>query len=533
MERCKEIILLLCLIVFTVLIRIPALPQPLGPDQGIMSAIGQGMLRGEIPYKDNWEMASPAIFVTYALIFKIFGNGMIAVPAVDTIVASVNMILIFLLGRKLYGSRYGLFGAFLYALFSNGVSIGMNSAGELTAGTYWYTAQRESFVSPLSVLGTIIVLKGREDGKTIWFGCVGLLGGIIFLFKFPFLLIFLLQLVFLNDQKNLRAQVFRREFFIRNGSAALGFIAALIPVLWFFWSKGAFHEMIDATFTYVYSIYGEMQVSYTGTIKAGLIKTITVAREGFLLWIFATVSSVFIIFNERNRKNMLVVCWAATSFLIVVAHREFFGYHYLVMFPPLSILATYGVKKIFEQNPMPKFSMVKDIRLMIIVLAILANMVIYVSLNYKHYTRFLRYATGQKSIQWYYGHFTAYPTHEYSFAADYLVSEFLKEKAHPTDLLFVLGGIESVIYVLTDLKSPSRFIYTWFLFSTERSHTAIAERYRKELLYDLETKSPKYIVSIGPLDNYSRFIEFHEYVKSKYQLIKSFPDDRYLYLLKT
>ena len=258
MTKSKKYFLLSLLLLFCVLIRIPAFIQPLGPDQGIMSVIGQGILKGEIPYEDNWEMASPAIFFTYALIYKIFGNDMMAVPAIDTILAVISTLLIFILGRKLYGSRYGLCAAFLYALFSNGVSIGMNSAGELTTGTYWYIAQRESFVLPLIIFGTLVVLKGLQDKKILWFGILGLLGGVLFLYKFPFVLIFVVQLFFLNDFERHRLQLFHSEFFKKNGLAALGFVSVLIPVIGFFYINGAFRQMIDATLIYVYSIYGEM-----------------------------------------------------------------------------------------------------------------------------------------------------------------------------------------------------------------------------------------------------------------------------------
>ena len=362
---------------------------------------------------------------------------------------------------------------------------------------------------------------------------LGLLGGVLFLYKFPMLLIFIMQLTFLNHINDLRSQEWKLDLFKKNGLAFLGFIVALIPVVWFFWAKGAFHEMIDATFGYVYSIYGEMKMSYTGIIKYGVIHTLTVAREGFLLWIFAVVSSVYIIANEREKKSIFVVTWGAITFLVIALHREFFGYHYLIIFPPLSILTAYGIKKVFEQKQMFKLSVLKDPKAMILILAIVANMVIYASLNYKHYTRFLRYYSGQKSPEWYYAHFSAYPNHEYSYPADYLVSEFLKDNTNPTDTVFVLGGIESVIHILTGLKSPSRFVYSWFLFTTERSHTEITERYRTELLYDLKRKKPRYIVSIESLSNYQGFSDIHEFVKNNYQLIQTFPDERYLFGLKT
>ena len=100
-------------------------------------------------------------------------------------------------------------------------------------------------------------------------------------------------------------------------------------------------------------------------------------------------------------------------------------------------------------------------------------------------------------------------------------------------MLFVLGGIESVIHILTGLKSPSRFVYSWFLFTTERSETKIAAKYRNELLNDLVHKKPRYILLIGPLNAYNKFNHIYEFVENNYQLAKTFPDERYLFILKT
>jgi hypothetical protein len=259
--------------------------------------------------------------------------------------------------------------------------------------------------------------------------------------------------------------------------------------------------------------------------------TITVARESFLLWVLSITSSIYIIANDREKTNMLIVCWAATACLIVILHKEFFGYHYVIIYPPLAIASGYGIKKIIQQKWIPlKLSVLKDPTTAVLLLAVVANIVIYASLNYKHNTRFLRYYAGLKSTEWYYSHFSAYPEHEYSFPGNYEVAEFLKNNASPDDMLFTLGGIESVLHVLTGLKSPSRFVYSWFLFTTERSNTKIAQKYRNELLNDLKNKAPKYIVSIGSVENYKSYREFYNFIQNSYKHVKTFTDDRYLFI---
>ena len=81
----KHFFWLALIILFAGLIRIPSLTQPLGPDQGVVSVIAEGILNGELPYRDYWEMGSPAIFFTYALMFKLFGLSMRAIPVTESI----------------------------------------------------------------------------------------------------------------------------------------------------------------------------------------------------------------------------------------------------------------------------------------------------------------------------------------------------------------------------------------------------------------------------------------------------------------
>jgi hypothetical protein len=47
----KEIIFVISIVLFAGFIRIPSLTQPIGPDQGIMAVIGEGILQGKLPYK--------------------------------------------------------------------------------------------------------------------------------------------------------------------------------------------------------------------------------------------------------------------------------------------------------------------------------------------------------------------------------------------------------------------------------------------------------------------------------------------------
>src|SRR5690242_18924286 len=62
---------------------LPSLRYPIGRDQATFCLIGQGLLRGQVPYRDLWDIKPPGIHCVYALIVKVFSQVMWSVGAVD------------------------------------------------------------------------------------------------------------------------------------------------------------------------------------------------------------------------------------------------------------------------------------------------------------------------------------------------------------------------------------------------------------------------------------------------------------------
>jgi hypothetical protein len=527
----KEIIIIFCIVLFSGIIRIPSLTQPLGPDQGIMSVIGEGILQGKLPYKDFWEMGSPAIFFTYALMFKIFGVSMAAIPITDTLISMLTTFLIFLLANCIWNRKVGYSSALLFAFFSNGVRFGMHAGGDIAFGTFWYIAQRETFMLPLIVASIYFIIRSERGEKYSWrLVLSGFLSGLAFVYKFPAVLIFLCLLLYLNYGISTTNIQSKTQLLIKKNLLLIsGFILSLIPFVLFFYYKGALKEMTDVIFKYVSSVYGQLDHNYLGIIKLGLVRTYFTATENFILWIFFITSSVYIILIERIKENFLIVAWGIASFLFVASHREFFGYHYLLVLPPFSILAGYGLVKALGPNLKFKKLFTEEFGKVFIIGALLVNLAFFTTLNYMHYTKFYYYITGKITKESYYTFFNAYPKHDYSFPADYKVAQYIKKNTKINDMIYALGGIESVIYFLTKRKSPSRFIFSWILFSETHGQVKQAEDYRQELLTDLETKLPKYIIIIQSLKNFEKFPAIYNFIRTSYVLEKTFPDNRLLY----
>src|ERR1700691_4579104 len=83
---------------------VPNLRYPIGRDQATFCVIGQGLLRGQLLYRDLWDNKPPGIFYIYALIVKIFGPVMWGVGAVDIIWLLVISLCIFYFARRSFGS---------------------------------------------------------------------------------------------------------------------------------------------------------------------------------------------------------------------------------------------------------------------------------------------------------------------------------------------------------------------------------------------------------------------------------------------
>ena len=83
------------------------------------------------------------------------------IPITDTLVSMLTTFLIFLLADSLWNKGVGYASALLFAFFSNGVRFGMHAGGDIAFGTFWYIAQRETFMLPLIVASMYFIVKAE------------------------------------------------------------------------------------------------------------------------------------------------------------------------------------------------------------------------------------------------------------------------------------------------------------------------------------------------------------------------------------
>src|SRR5262245_65612285 len=102
--------LLLVVACALILLRVPSLAQPMGPDQGLYAYVGERILARDLAYRDAWDQKPPGIHYVYAALRAISRRDAM-VPAADLAAAVLVAALVWLIGARLRGPTAGGLGS--------------------------------------------------------------------------------------------------------------------------------------------------------------------------------------------------------------------------------------------------------------------------------------------------------------------------------------------------------------------------------------------------------------------------------------
>ena len=117
--------------------------------------------------------AQPGTFAGYALILAIFGQTIAGIHLGLLVINAATTLLVFLLGKRLFGPLAGLIAGCSYALLSTSPSV-IGLAGHAT-----------HFVVLAAVSGVLLLLNAAESRRTWLYFWSGLFLGLAFLMKQP------------------------------------------------------------------------------------------------------------------------------------------------------------------------------------------------------------------------------------------------------------------------------------------------------------------------------------------------------------
>src|SRR3954453_3496333 len=420
-------------------LRLPSLAQPMGPDQGLYAYVGERILHGELAYSDAWDQKPPGIHYVYAAL-RYAWPGDAAIPAADLIAAAVVAVTLWALGRRLGGSAAGGIAGLLFLLLSD--------PSFARYGGVRVRAQCETFIALMTAAALLLgVTGGIGWRRTARFLASGVLLGGVFALKY---------------NAGLYAAVVMFGIALTSGLSVRDMLtlllgALVIPAALFgvFLTGGALRDLYQATIAYNVQYSGE---TYTGPWQMGsylLHFPVDHARVDALWFVGGVGCIILLVAGLRNRLAWVPLIWVAAACVAIVINGSRGLPQYFLQAAPAFALAA-GVAGSIVLPRMPRL-------LAAMVIAAIAVGVWRVNdfpklgANVWHD---VRYVTG--GIDWR-THRARYggqrEIDKYSALDNADLGAMIAQRSRPDDTAFVFG-FSPAAYVYAGRRSASRFFWS-------------------------------------------------------------------------
>ncbi len=493
-----ETVVLLCICALSFVMKMPYFNLPLDRDYGAHGYIAYCWLHKKgLMYRDIYESKTPGLKLIYMLIIRWLGISRKSFRLFFALYNLFTTIAVYALASFLFSPAAGLIAAFLYALYSSVPSL------------WWHFSNIESYHLLPTVLSLLLFSYGEFSLTSAMYPCMvlsGLFGGIAFMFK---------QTALINTV----APVLVYMIIYPAGDLlqSLGFysLGASVPIIVFFayfmiihktpWSKMPFSK-------------GSLSL-LRGYLKTPLFKatraTVESNRRRFrtifydLIFLLAAASgSGLIILTSGNSPGMILVPWAALSFLSAIISRTYLAYHFIPAVAPLCILAALPLDGLFTAVIDRGFPSLAPGDLW----ALGAFTVLFLVFLYQ-LVKDLRLP--QELL----GAFYSGEDAMYSVCEE--VGKYIKKTTKETDYVYSWGH-EPDIYLWSERRAPVYCIYPPITNPSLFSREHIADE-----LAQLTKNKPVYFIMTS---DFGQFKEFEQFLVAHYTLLQKF--EPYLYLFK-
>jgi hypothetical protein len=467
--------LLLALLAALLLLRVPSLAQPMGPDQGLYAYVGERILHGELPYRDAWDQKPPGIHYVYAAL-RAIAHRDVVVPAADLIAAAIVAALLWRIGSGIGGPAAGAASAAIFLLLAD--------PSFARYGGVRVRAQCETFIALAVTAALACVLRGSGAGagnRALRLFGAGLLVGAAFALKYNAGLygaVVVLAMVLTIGV------TFAEVIWLTGG-------ATIVPALLFvvFWRGGALNDLYQATIVYNVRYAGETYASRWDMLRYLLLFPIEHARVDALWFVGGLGCLVLLVAGVRRRAVWIPLTWTAAACLsIAINGSRGLPQYFLQAAPALALAAGVGLTLALARLPrMLRWTVV----LLIAVGVWRAGTDPFPKLaaNVWHDTQYLLGRVDRRAHLARYG--GARDVDKFSALDNVDLGAFLAAATDPAETVYVFG-FSPAAYVYADRRSASRFFW---------SRPVILDFNRGDprygvagLVSDLEQARPAYVV---------------------------------------
>jgi len=304
----------------------PFFSEPFDHDEGTYATIAQGVLNGELPYRDYFDHKPPLIYVWYALSFLGFGESVESPRIMVAGVWSATSVLVYYEGLVLGSRRLGLLASALFVLSSGFVKL------QASANT-------EAFMLLPLMASLIAATKASQSRDPRWYLAIGVFGALATLTKQVAVVHLVLLVAFLVWSASRRGDArgaLRGMLTVWVGaSAAIGL--SLLP----FVIAGGLDEFFYANVTYNRIYSG--QIPLPDRIEPELRRLVFFVAVAAPLAGSATIG----LWSMLRRKGPQATALPAISLLACFIGAVFTGraipHYYVALLPAISLLGAMGI----------------------------------------------------------------------------------------------------------------------------------------------------------------------------------------------
>src|SRR3990170_466596 len=467
----RHYLILASIIFLTFLLRFPSLFEPFWyGDEGIFAAVCRNLNFGGVLYQTAWDNKPPAIYLTYAVIFKLFGVSMFWLRLTTAVFVLVTATAIYEIARQVLGKNRALLATLIF---------GVITSLRLVEGNLALT---EIFMILPITLAMLISVKRNFDYPSLF--AAGILFAVASLYKQVGTLEAAALGIFLFfSSKNLAD-------FIKKGMAlSLGFVIPYAVTIAYFAPKNLVGDYIFAAYTY-YRIYFGESPKYALLINIlKFLPIITVIAYGF----YKKTKSKVEVFH-------LILFWTAFSFLGSYFSGRTYGHYLVQATPALSVILASITFKPKISRIRIVFALTFFLPLIFLTKLLFTDFLSGGPINQiKYFQNFAQYSTGKKSLDEYNNYF------DRNVNTIMALADFLKVHQGYGENVYIWGDYPW-LYAITDLKNPSRYVTSFHVFGVPEGPNEVAG--------DLEKTPPKYIIK--PESSIGNFSELEKLLTDRY-----------------
>jgi hypothetical protein len=443
-----------------VLIRAHYFDVPLERDEGEYAYMGQQILKGEIPYKEAWNMKLPGVYYCYALSMSVLGQTTkgIRIGALLFVLGSIT--LLYLMTLRLTGVWGAIFAGSGFAFLSSLSSVlGMFAHSEL-------------FSVFFIIAGMYTLMRWWEDRKIVYLVISGIAFGLAYICKQHAIFFIPAGIIALFLRRKEKGSI--KQIIIE---AVVFTVAAVLPyvlIAGYMAECGVFDRFWFWTVGYARSYVSQVPWHYAPMLFMRTI--VPIIKSGLVFWCLAVCGFFLMFLALIDKRIIAVLLMSAAGFCAVVPGFYFRQHYFIFLLPFIAFWSGYCIHRVASVSG-------NKIQRSILGISFALLLLIGIGTSVKADKRYSTKNNPERISRMIYG-----PN---PFIEAVSIAQWIDEHSNVTDRIGILGS-EPEIYFYSRRKAATGFLYTYPLMESHKD----AIQMQQQFAHEIEERAPRFLVYV-------------------------------------